>query len=230
MPDQEPRIVAIIPARGGSKGIPRKNIKLFGGRPLIAWSIEDALQAKSVKEVYVSTDDPEIADVARRYGAQVIMRPPQLATDTSSSEAALQHAADLLDQNQPPVSIIVFLQATSPLRTSRHIEEALDQFRNTGADSLLSVCPSHVFLWELCNGWGAPVNYDYRHRPMRQQMSQFRENGSIYIFTPKLLRDTGSRLGGKIALYPMPETCCLDIDSSTDWAEAEALLAKEIPA
>ena len=228
MPDHSPRIVAIIPARGGSKGIPRKNIKLLNGRPLIAWSIEDALNAGPVQEVYVSTDDQEIAGIAQQWGARAIMRPPQLSTDTSSSEEALLHALDQIDSGPTPVDIVVFLQATSPLRTSRHVEEALGRFRETGADSLLSVCPSHVFLWEQRNGWGAPLNYDYRHRPMRQQMAQFRENGSLYIFTPKVLRETGSRLGGNIALYPMPEACCVDIDTAADWAEAETQLAKEL--
>ncbi len=228
MADHSPRIVAIIPARGGSKGIPRKNIKLLNGRPLIAWSIEDALHAGPIQEVYVSTDDQEIAEVARQWGARTILRPTLLSTDTSSSEEALLHALDQIDCDPTPVDIVVFLQATSPLRTSRHVEEALGQFRETGADSLLSVCPSHVFLWEQRNGWGVPMNYDYRHRPMRQHMSQFRENGSIYIFTPKVLRETGSRLGGKIALYPMPETCCVDIDTVADWAEAETLLAREL--
>lgn len=221
------RIVAIIPARGGSKGIPRKNIKPFRGRPLIAWSIDDARQAKSVNEVYVSTDDQEIASVARQYGAQALMRPPDLATDTSSSEAALLHALDLLEKNQPPVDLVVFLQATSPVRTSTHVEEALELFHRKKADSLLSVCPAHVFLWEQRDGWGVPLNYDYRHRPMRQQMSQFRENGSIYIFKPAILRETGSRLGGKIALYAMPEACCVDIDTPADWAGAETILEKE---
>lgn len=227
MTEHTPRIVAIIPARGGSKGIPRKNIRPFRGRPLIAWSIEDALQARSVSEVYVSTDDQEIAGVAQQFGARTILRPAQLATDTSSSEAALLHALDALEVKQAPVDIVVFLQATSPVRTGQHIEAALDLFQRKGADSLLSVCASHVFLWEERKGWGVPLNYDYRQRPMRQQMSQFRENGSIYVFKPAILRETGSRLGGNIALYEMPEACCVDIDTLADWAEAEAMLEKE---
>ena len=227
MPDNKPRIVAIIPARGGSKGIPRKNIKPLGGKPLIAWSIEDALQSRYISEVHVSTDDPDIAEVARRYGASAIMRPAALSTDSSSSEDALRHAIDSLDQDGAPVDIVVFLQATSPLRTSLHVNEALERFLGTGADSLLSVCPTHVFLWKEQGQWGIPVNYDYHHRPMRQQMQQFHENGSIYVFTPKLLRETGCRLGGNIALYHMAESCNIDIDTEADWAAAEIIMAKE---
>lgn len=227
MPDLIPRVVAIIPARGGSKGIPRKNIRPLAGRPLIAWTIKDALESGCVGEVHVTTDDPEIAEVARQHGADAIMRPPALATDTSSSESALLHALDQLEWNAPPVDIVVFLQATSPIRTGRHIAEALAKFRETRADSLLSVCPAHVFLWEERDGLGVPLNYNPLHRPMRQQMRQYRENGSLYLFTPGLLRETGCRLGGRIALYPMPEACGLDIDSEADWVEAEAQIAKE---
>jgi N-acylneuraminate cytidylyltransferase len=220
--------VAIIPARGGSKGIPRKNIRPFCGRPLIVWTIEDAIESGVIGEVYVSTDDPEIAAVARAHGAEAIERPAGISQDLSSSEAALLHALDTIERDRATVDAVVFLQATSPLRTGRHLAEAMQRFRDSGADSLLSVCPSHLFLWEERGGWAVPLNYDPLHRPMRQQMAQYRENGSIYIFTPKLLRETGCRLGGRIVLYPMPERCCVDIDTLADWAEAEQALQEEL--
>ncbi|HBA86058.1 MAG TPA: acylneuraminate cytidylyltransferase [Verrucomicrobia bacterium] len=226
MVNNNQKCVAIIPARGGSKGIPRKNIRALAGRPLLAWSIEDAQKASGVDGVYVSTDDQEIAETALKHGAEVIRRPSELATDTSSSESALLHALDRIEAGGVVVESVVFLQATSPLREPKHIEEALQIFKQAHADSLVSVCPSHAFLWKEEDGCGIPMNYDPSRRPMRQAMRQYRETGSIYIFRPQLLRATGSRLGGRIALYKMPEECGLDIDSLEDWAIAERVLSE----
>jgi N-acylneuraminate cytidylyltransferase len=217
--------LALIPARGGSKGSPRKNIRPLCGRPLIAWSIRDALQTPGIDRVVVSTDDAEIAAVAREHGADVVMRPPELATDTSSSEAALAHALDQLEAQGETIGRVVFLQATSPVRGAKHLAAALARFDDSGADSLLSVTASHVFLWEETpDGAARPLNYDPQSRPMRQAMRQFRENGSIYIFRTDMFRRSGCRLGGRIVLYPMPPECEVDIDTLADWDRAEPLL------
>jgi len=219
------QVVAVIPARGGSKGIPGKNIRLLAGKPLLAWTVEAAVAANSIDSVYVSTDDPAIAKVAEACGAEVIFRPADISGDESPSEAALLHALGYLDKKGIVVDKMVFLQATSPLRTSADIDSAMALFQDQNADSLLSVAPSHCFLWEETENNAQPVNYDYCHRPRRQDMTpQYKENGAIYIFKPSILREYNSRLGGRIILYKMPEESSLDIDSYSDFERAGAYL------
>ncbi len=217
--------ITLIPARGGSKGIPRKNIRPLAEKPLIAHTIEQAKQANQVDRVIVSTDDTEISMVAQEYGAEVISRPAQISGDTASSESALAHALDWLKQQEGyEPERVVFLQCTSPLRTSDDIDRAITQFEVEGADSLLSVSPSHKFLWENVNGVAKSINYDYRRRPRRQDMNpQFAENGSIYIFKPWVLNQLNNRLGGKISLFAMNDPC-LDIDTLSDFEMAEFIL------
>ena len=222
-------IVAIIPARGGSKGVPRKNIRDVAGRPLIAWSIGDCLESARVGRVYVSTEDAEIKSVARQAGAEVVDRPAELAQDATSSEAALLQSLDgIAAERGGDPELVVFLQATCPLRTGAEIDEAVALLEQTGADSLLSVSPSHAFLWAEKDGLGSSINYDWRHRPRRQDMvPQYRENGSIYVFKPWVLRQSGNRLGGRIVLYRMSEEAGVDIDSETDLQMADLLLRRK---
>ena len=166
-------VLAIIPARGGSKGIPRKNIRELAGKPLIAYTIEAALSSRVIDKVVVSTEDREIAALVREYGIEVINRPQELATDTAATEPVLEHAIQFLEkqENYRP-DIIVLLQATSPLRQSRHIQEAMGEFLNSNCDSLLSVCLSHMFIWRIRENGAKPLNYDYRQRPRKQDMPQ----------------------------------------------------------
>jgi YrbI family 3-deoxy-D-manno-octulosonate 8-phosphate phosphatase len=223
-----PNIVAIIPARGGSKGIPRKNIRLLEGIPLIAHTIEQALAAKSVSSVVVSTDDAEIANISGQYGAKIVMRPAYLAADDSTSEEALLHAIDSLEKSGLAIDMVVFLQCTAPIRSADDIENAINLFQKSGADSLLSGVPSHLFLWQIKNREATPANHNYLERKRRQDMfNQYVENGSIYIFTPQMLRKTGNRLGGKIVLYEMDEQSALDIDSLHDLARCELVFAEK---
>lgn len=221
------RITSMIPARGGSKGIPRKNILPIAGQPLISHSLEQAKKSSHVDRTIVSTDDQEIATISKSYGAEVIMRPADISGDTASSESALLHALDYLKEteNYEP-DLVVFLQCTSPLRAKDDIDNAITQFQAEDADSLISVSPSHAFLWEKIDGVAQSINYDYRDRPRRQDMNpQFRENGSIFIFKPWVLREYNNRLGGKISLYVMDEFC-IDIDSMIDFEIAELLLKR----
>lgn len=219
--------VAIIPARGGSKGVPRKNLCPLAGKPLIVHSILDAKEAKLIDRVYVSTDDSEIAGISKLYGAEVIQRPAELATDTASSEVALLHALTEIEQAGCFPELVVFLQCTSPIRTGGDIDGAIAQLMSENADSLLSVSPSHRFLWEQAEGSAKSINYDYRQRPRRQDMSpQFVENGSLYIFKPWVLKSLGNRLGGKISLFIMSELASRDIDSVLDFEMVEFLLSK----
>jgi N-acylneuraminate cytidylyltransferase len=221
--------IAIIPARGGSKGVPRKNVRLLGDKPLIAHSILDAKESQYTDKVYVSTDNLEIAEVSRQYGAEIIHRPNELAGDTASSESALIHALSEIEKTGISPDLIVFLQCTSPLRTGTDIDKAIAKLKAENADSLLSVSPSHRFLWEEVEGVATSINYDYRDRPRRQDMQpQYVENGSIYIFKPWILKEFGNRLGGKISLFIMSETASWEIDSALDLEIAESLMKKQV--
>jgi N-acylneuraminate cytidylyltransferase len=216
-------IIAIILARGGSKGVPRKNLRLFAGIPLIVHSIIDARESELVERVYVSTEDAEIADISRQYGAEIIDRPLELADDKAASAPALIHAVAEIEKNRVFPRLIVFLQCTCPLRTGQDIDRAIQHLQNTAADSLLSVSPAHTFLWEESDRYARSINYDYRQRPRRQDFrSQFRENGSIYIFQPRVLHQFGNWLGGKITLFKMGENVW-DIDSLLDFKIAETI-------
>ena len=220
-------IVAIIPARGGSKGLPGKNIRTLANKPLIAHSIIDAKEARLVDKVYVSTDDRQIAQISKNYGAEIIIRPEQLANDIASSESALVHAIEQIESTDIAIDLIVFLQCTSPIRTSENIDEAIAKVRAENADSLLSVSPNHRFIWQENNGVAQSINYDYRRRLRRQDMQpQYVENGSIYIFKPWVLKELNNRLGGKISLLEMSEAASWEIDSLLDFEIAESLLKK----
>ena len=221
--------LAVIPARGGSKGVPRKNLRLVGGKPLIAHSIEQARAARAGLRVVVSTDDAEIAALARSLGAEVVQRPHEISGDTASSESALRHVLETLaaDEGYVP-DVVVFLQCTSPLRRADDIDRALALRDQLGATSLLSVVRSHRFLWRHAGGVAESLNYDWRHRPRRQDREpEFLENGSIYVFPPSLLLETGNRLGGVIAMYEMDERSAIDIDSEEDLALCDWLLSRE---
>ncbi|MEN9544515.1 MAG: hypothetical protein RLZZ598_1348 [Pseudomonadota bacterium] len=221
-------VLALIPARGGSKGLPGKNLRPLLGLPLLAHSIEQARRARHVHRVCVSTDDPSIAEAAIQHGAEVIHRPAALSGDSASSESALLHALDVLrgrEQAQP--ELVCFLQCTSPVREPGDIDAAIERLRAEQADSLLSVSPSHRFLWQRrAGGEGVSINYDWAARPRRQDMvPQFVENGSIYLFRPDGLRATGNRLHGRIALHEMGEHAALEIDSALDFQLVEAVMA-----
>lgn len=219
-------IVALIPARGGSKGIPGKNIRLLAGKPLIVHTIEQARQSNWVTETVVSTDDDEIACISEAAGATVVRRPADISGDQASSESALIHAIhSLLHQGRPLPDLTVFLQCTSPVRRPDDIDEAVATLMQRGADSLLSVSPSHRFLWKEEGGEVRSINYDFRNRPRRQDIApQYVENGSIYVFRTQALLDSGNRLSGKVALYPMDEEAAVDIDSMVDMKLAEMIL------
>ena len=200
---KDTHVVAIIPARGGSKGIPKKNIIDFLGKPLLAWSIEDARNSRLIDAVYVSTDDKEIGEVAERYGAEVIWRPKGISTDFSPSEEALKHAINEISKKYSrTIDYVVFLQATSPLRETSDIDSAIEKILAQDADSLFSAADIGDFLiWRKRGDEFQSVNYDYKHRGMRKDFGkQFVENGSIYIFKPKTLFEYNNRLGGKITI------------------------------
>lgn len=219
-------VVAIIPARGGSKGIPRKNIRMLAGKPLIVHTIEQAMQSRCVSETVVSTDDEDIASISKAAGATVVQRPADISGDQASSESALIHAINNFSQlGRVLPDLTVFLQCTSPVRRPNDIDEAVATLMKKGADSLLSVSPSHRFLWTNDGGDAKSINYDFLNRPRRQDMApQFVENGSIYVFRTQALLESGNRLSGKVAIYPMDEAAAVDIDSMLDMQLAELIM------
>ncbi|MBT4889931.1 MAG: acylneuraminate cytidylyltransferase [Rhodospirillales bacterium] len=220
-------ILAIIPARGGSKGIPGKNTRNCAGRPLIAWSIAQALDCDGIDRVIVSTDSKEIADIAKKWGAEVpFSRPDILAQDETATEPVLIHVLDELEKTGYVPDGVMLLQPTSPIRKPRRLMEAIELFEKDQADSLLSVCPTHPFFWQNTNNPVSLYNIDKRPRrqdvPLEQEM--FRENGSIYITKTSLLRESSNRLGGAISMLEMDEEESHDIDSLTDFNIVETLL------
>lgn len=210
------KTIAVIPARGGSKGLVNKNIHPVAGLPLLAWTVLQARGAVNVDRVFVTTNDEAIASVARQYGAEVIERPEEISGDKATSESAIEHALDLIASNfglEPET--VVFLQATSPLRLPGDIDRAIETFRREGADSLISVTKADdLTIWERRNEAWNSVNFDYRNRGMRQDRpTQYIENGSIYIFTPEVLRRHRNRIGEKLAAYPMEFWQTWEIDT-----------------
>ncbi len=220
-------ILGIIPARGGSKGVPGKNIRLLGGRPLIAHSIEQLKQTAAVTRIVVSTDDPQIASVAEEWGVEVVDRPHEISGDEASSESALLHVLDhLREKEHYEPEIVVFLQATSPLRAPGDIRSAIEAFDREKADSLFSASPIEGFAWRLTKKAVSAMNYDPTRRPRRQELDAqtVEENGSIYVFKPWILRSFQSRLGGRIATWQMSRLDSFQIDRLSDFELIEKLL------
>lgn len=221
------KCIAIIPARGGSKGIPQKNLQLVGGLPLVGRSIQAASGARLVGAVYVSTDDEEIAIVAANFGAQVIMRPVEISGDTASSESALVHALHTLKASDIHPEIIVFLQCTSPLTTPEAIDTVVRALQeNPACSTAFSAVEDHGFLWGLDeNGLGYGVNHDHTQpRKRRQDLPpRFRETGAIYAFRAQDFLRCQNRFCGatKPVLLDLP---ALEIDTFQDLHLISALL------
>ncbi|MBC8071213.1 MAG: acylneuraminate cytidylyltransferase, partial [Deltaproteobacteria bacterium] len=220
--------VAIVPARGGSKGIPRKNLAMLGGRPLVVHSIEQALACAGIDRVVVSTDDDEIAVVAAAAGAEIVRRPAAISGDTASTESAIEHALSCWRADGWQPDRIVLLQATSPFRAPGQLDAALTEFERSGCDSMLSVVRYCGFVWRTdAQGQARPCSYDPGTRPRRQEIHDtWLETGSFYAFTRELFERTGARLGGRIATFAVPEADALDIDEPADLERARAEAAR----
>lgn len=219
--------LAVIPARGGSKGIPKKNLRVVAGLPLVAHSVSSALQASSVDRIVVSTDDPAIAEASLHCGAEVVWRPPALSTDSAPSELALLHVLDeLYPPGQVGPEILVFLQCTSPLAVADDIDGTVFALREAGADCAVAVTPFHYFLWEYgVNGEAVAINHAKDSRPMRQERRpQYLETGAVYAMRAEGFRRSGHRFFGKTVLYVMPPERCLEIDDPVDLEVAEILM------
>jgi CMP-N-acetylneuraminic acid synthetase len=221
-------VFALIPARGGSKGIPRKNIRAIAGKPLIAWTIEAGLAAPGVDAVVVSTEDEEIAAVSREWGAQVpFMRPPELAADETPGIAPVLHAIDQL----PAYDAVLLLQPTSPLRSVADIHGILALADESGAPAVVSVCES-----EDHPNWMYRLDAGARLAPLlpapaaarRQDLPPvYALNGAMYFARTAWLREARGFLGDETRGYAMPADRSVDIDTPLDWRVAEMLLKGE---
>jgi N-acylneuraminate cytidylyltransferase len=213
------RVVALVPLRGGSKSIPRKNVKPIAGRPLCAWAISAALSTPGIDEVWVSTEDAAIAEAARAADerVRVLDRPAALARDESSTESVMLHFAKEVEFDW-----LVTLQATSPLTTAEDLGRALDRVARERLDSLLTGVRLKRFLW---SDEGKPLNYEPRRRPRRQEFDGTRmENGAFYVTSRKVLTREKCRLGGRVGFFEMDPATAVEIDEPADWAEVEAAL------
>jgi N-acylneuraminate cytidylyltransferase len=220
---QKESIAAFIPLRGGSKSIPLKNIRPLGGRPLAFWTIEAALNCPEIDAVYTATDSDIIAGELAALACpklKVIGRSPETATDTASTESAMLEFAE-----KNVFGYIFLIQATSPLLTAADLSAGWKKFRDSGADSLLSVVPQKRFIWRHDGSLVRPVNYDPAARPRRQDFDGFLvENGAFYITSRADLLKHKCRLSGKIACHEMREESYIELDEKSDWKIIEAVL------
>ncbi|OGW80363.1 MAG: hypothetical protein A3G33_10330 [Omnitrophica bacterium RIFCSPLOWO2_12_FULL_44_17] len=225
-------VLVIIPARGGSKAIPRKNIKLFAGHPLIAYSIAAARHSKSVHRIIVSTDDPDIAQIARHYGAEVpFLRPRQFAKDNSCDFDVFQHAIRWLKENEKySPEIIVQLRPTSPLRPPGLIDQAVEMFRrHSNSDSLRTVTiasQTPFKMWELKqNGLLKPVLRfklaEAYNMPRQKLPPIYWQTGHVDVFWLKTVNQKKSLTGRRVLGLIVPKEYSVDIDTLNDWALAE---------
>lgn len=217
-------VVAIIPARGGSVGIARKNLQRVGGETLVARAVHSARVAASIHRVVVSTDDAEIADDARRAGAFVVSRPADLATFTASSESALLHTMGALDS---PISIVVMLQATSPFIDPRDLDAAVSRVSAGEADVVFAAVATPVFLWRPAGGPAAGwegVNHDAAVRARRQDLPpQVAETGAFYAMRASGLLVAEHRFFGRVEPLVVDERFAVDIDTEVQLEIARAL-------
>lgn len=226
-------MIALIPARGGSKGLPRKNVKELCGKPLIAYTIEAALSSKYISDVYITTDDLEIAEVSRRFGAKVpFLRPEELASDHAKAIDAYIYTIDrLIDEFQIEVTDFVVLLPTSPLRDSNEINEAVELFYDKKAETVISVVAS-----EHPPTWYKTVSSDGRLHDYftgtdnslnRQEADKtYLPNGAIYIFDYKALKNNYAYYNANTYAYIMDKHKSVDIDTLMDFRIAELILSE----
>ena len=220
-------LIALIPARGGSKGIPKKNIKLLSGKPLIYWTIQAALKSKFVDEVVVSTDDKNIAQVAKECGASIpFTRPKELASDNSSSMSVVKHAIN----NIKNIDNILLLQPTSPLRTSEDIDEVINLQKHSQMESVVSISLSSkhpAWMFSLSKDNTLKNFYKFKPDQRRQDLADiYVLNGSIYLATKSFLEINNSFITSATFGYLMPPERSVDIDNEFDWELAEFLMNK----
>jgi YrbI family 3-deoxy-D-manno-octulosonate 8-phosphate phosphatase len=220
-----PTVLAVIPARGGSKGVPGKNLAPVGGVPLVARAVRACREARLVTDVVVSTDDPSIAEAARGAGAEIVLRPAAIAGDTATSEAAVLHAMDDYEaRHEAVVDVVLLVQCTSPFITHEEVQGVAAAVVEEGADSALTAAPTHGFVWRTDEDGAFGVNHDKSSRPRRQDRPQeFLETGTAYAMRADGFRTAGHRFFGRTTLVRTDPDRVLEIDEPGDLDRARAL-------
>jgi len=218
------KILAFIPARGGSKGIPNKNIKLFNGKPLIEWTIRSALKSKLISNVVVSSDSIRILSIAEKLGASTVLRPKNISGDYATTESAIKH---YIKKTKETFKTIVLLSPTSPIRKLTDIDNAIKFFKINKLDSCFSGSKLTDFLiWNYDNTKKnfKSINYDFKKRGIRQNRKlDYVENGSIYISKRNLIMKKNNRIGGKFDIFNMKFWQSFEIDEKEDWKLLEII-------
>ena len=220
-------VVAIIPARGGSKGVARKNLQRVGGVPLVARAVDAARRCPAIDRVVVTTDDADIAAVAAEWGAEIVERPADLAGDEARSEAALLHALDTLAERGVDVGVVTFLQATSPFIDVQALTAAVQVVRSRRRDSVFSAVETYGFLWEKGIGDAAePVNHEIDVRPRRQDREpHYLETGGFYVVRAAGFRAAQHRFFGSVGIAEVDPRTAIEIDSVHELELARRLAA-----
>lgn len=226
--------VAIIPARGGSRGVPGKNLRRVGGVSLVERAVLACRAASRIDRVYVTTDDPHIAYAAEDAGAEVIIRPAHLADDTASSESALLHALEQIQLTGADPRVLVFAQCTSPFIDPATLDRGVDLVLTDQADSVFAALPSHEFLWRSTVTDGLPMlqgqNHDALLRPRRQdRQPDYRETGAFYVMAAGGFRTHRHRFFGRTAPVAVSPLTAVDIDTDSDLLLAEAMVGLHPP-
>jgi len=213
-------VYAIVPARGGSQGIPLKNLKEIDGDPLVGIAARHGLEADGVDEVIVNSDHPDIRDAGEEYGARTMDRPERFTQDDSIQEVdrLLQWCVEKLESGGESVDVVVLLYPTAPLRTTKTVERAVEMVAHGEYDSVLSLYEDDSYLWEIDGDTVAPTNYDPAKRGPRQKedWDQWVENKAVYAMDRDLLMESGCRLGGTIGYVEMVEWRSVDVDTPTE--------------
>jgi CMP-N-acetylneuraminic acid synthetase len=225
-------VLGVITARGGSKGVPRKNLRPLGGKPLLAWTAEAALAAKRLTRVILSTEDEEIAEVGRSCGVEVpFLRPAELALDATPTLPVLQHAAATLERRGARFDAVCLLQPTSPLRLPEDIDGCVELLERSGADAVATLCPvppefnPHWVYFENGNGFFRLSTGETAPVPRRQELpAAYHRDGSVYVTRRNVLMEGNSLYGTKLAGYIVDPKRRVNIDTPADWERAEALI------
>lgn len=219
------KILAVIPARGGSKGIPKKNIRLLAGKPLIAYSIQNALACTGIDDVYVSTDSDEIADIADDYGAGVIHRDNALSGDLVTLDPVIYDAVSRIEAAKGyPYDFVITMQPTSPLLKPETLSAAIGSIRDGSADCLISVVNKPHLAWEPQNGKLTPA---YKERRNRQELPPHYLETGAFVISRRSLITKETRMAGTVSVFPIPDNEGIDIDDKNDWVLSEALLGRK---
>ncbi len=226
------KILALIPARSGSKGVPNKNIKLIAGKPLLFWTVEAAKKCAWLDKIIVSTDDPKIATLAKQAGAEVpFLRPKELSSDSARMIDVLLHAIDWFEKHGENYDLLLLLQPTSPLRSSEDIKNAIMEMSYRSAKAIISVCPTeHPPYWSNV----LPPDHSLKHfidqaviRNRQELPEYYRLNGAIYLSDVEYLKKNSGFWGDATFAYIMPVERSVDIDSEIDFKLAEILLKEK---